>query len=59
MAHLTAPLGGKLGEKTKGQLVPEFEEVAFKLNETTASTMDLGKVKTSEGYHIIMVTKKK
>ncbi len=47
--------GGDLGEFTKGKMVPEFEETAFKL--------EIGKlsepVKTQFGYHLIKVVDKK
>jgi peptidyl-prolyl cis-trans isomerase C len=46
--------GGDLGWFTKGQMVPEFEKVAFE--------EDVGKVvgpiKTQFGYHVIKVTGK-
>ena len=46
--------GGDLGEFTHGQMVPEFDKVAFEL--------PVGKVtepvKTTFGYHLILVTKK-
>jgi len=46
--------GGDLGDFTKGQMVREFEEVAFsgELNKV------LGPVKTEFGYHLLLVTKR-
>ncbi|MBQ8525443.1 MAG: peptidyl-prolyl cis-trans isomerase [Clostridia bacterium] len=46
--------GGSLGEFTRGQMVPEFDEACF--------TMEVGEmrgpVKTQFGYHIIKLTAK-
>ena len=47
--------GGDLGEFTHGQMVKEFDEVAFKSPVNTVSEP----VKTQFGYHLILVTKKK
>ena len=46
--------GGDLGEFGHGQMVKEFDEVAFKLPVNTVSDP----VKTQFGYHLVMVTKK-
>ena len=46
--------GGDLGEFTHGQMVKEFDEVAFKLPVNKVSDP----VKTQFGYHLVMVTKK-
>ncbi|CAM4024602.1 peptidylprolyl isomerase [Mesobacillus zeae] len=48
-------IGGKLGYLIKGDMVPEFDKVAFSLEVNKAS----GPVKTQYGYHIIKVTDKK
>jgi peptidyl-prolyl cis-trans isomerase C len=47
--------GGDLGWFGKGQMVPEFEKVAF---ENDAGKM-VGPVKTQFGYHVIKVTGRK
>lgn len=46
--------GGDLGEFTHGQMVKEFDEMAFKLPLKKVSDP----VKTQFGYHLILVTKK-
>ena len=48
----TAPRGGDLGFFQKGQLIPEFEEVALKMNPGDTSEP----FKTQFGYHIIQLT---
>ena len=46
--------GGALGEFTKGQMVPEFDEAAFSMDINVVSEP----VKTQFGYHLIKVTAK-
>ena len=41
--------GGDLGTFTRGQMVPEFEEAVFNMNNGEVS----GPVKTQFGYHLI------
>ncbi|OGW80958.1 MAG: hypothetical protein A3C47_05825 [Omnitrophica bacterium RIFCSPHIGHO2_02_FULL_51_18] len=48
----TASRGGDLGFFQKGQLIPEFEEAAFKMNPGDTSEV----FKTQFGYHIIQLT---
>ncbi|KAI1861063.1 hypothetical protein JX265_009682 [Neoarthrinium moseri] len=53
--------GGKLGEKLKGQLEPEFEVLAFALpvfKATESKEYPYGLCKTVHGYHIIKLDKK-
>lgn len=56
-AHSQCPSGkrgGELGEFSRGQMVPEFDQVVF--------TNEVGKVhgpvKTQFGYHLVEVTKR-
>ena len=51
----SAQRGGALGEFTHGQMVPEFDQAAFAMNEGEISAP----VKTQFGYHLIKVTGKK
>ncbi len=45
----SAASGGELGEFTKGEMVPEFEEAAFKLKPGETSVV----VETGFGFHLI------
>lgn len=64
---MCARAGGDLGQKTKGTLDPDFEAVAYGLpasedKEFAGDKMKnypYGLAKTSEGYHIILVNKRK
>lgn len=51
--------GGSLGWKTKGSLAPEFEAVAYGLENSTTASPKYGEAKTEFGYHIIMVEGRK
>lgn len=59
MADDRAIAGGSLGWKTRGSLLADFEKVAYELEPSTTGNPKYGEVKTSEGYHIIMVEGRK
>ena len=40
-------------------MMQEFEKVAYELEPSTTGSPKIGEVKTSEGYHIIMVEGRK
>lgn len=44
--------GGDLGEFSKGQMVPEFDQAVF----TGETNKVLGPIKTQFGYHLVEVT---
>lgn len=52
-------IGGALGWKTRGDLDPKFEEVAFEIEASTVNSPKYAEVKTGHGYHIIMVDGRK
>jgi peptidyl-prolyl cis-trans isomerase SurA len=51
----SAKKGGELGFYGRGQLYPEFEAIAYKLNEGEVSNV----VETEAGYHIIQMIERK
>ena len=51
----SAQQGGSLGEFTRGQMVPEFDQAVFSMEEGELR----GPVKTQFGYHIIRLDEKK
>lgn len=59
LTWLTYITGGSLGWKTRGDLDPAFEKVAFELEPSTTAKPKYQEVKTGFGYHIIMVEGRK
>ncbi|KAF1360900.1 FKBP-like protein [Lizonia empirigonia] len=59
MSEDKARQGGSLGWKVRGSLMLDFEKVAYDLEPSTTGAPKIGEVKTSEGYHIIMVEGRK
>ncbi|CAA9958793.1 hypothetical protein CFE70_002304 [Pyrenophora teres f. teres 0-1] len=59
MSEDKARQGGSLGWKVRGSLMQEFEKVAYELEPSTTGSPKIGEVKTSEGYHIVMVEGRK
>ncbi|KAF1842884.1 peptidyl-prolyl cis-trans isomerase pin4 [Cucurbitaria berberidis CBS 394.84] len=59
MSEDKARQGGSLGWKIRGSLLADFEKVAFDLEPSTTGQPKIGEVKTSEGYHIVMVEGRK
>lgn len=51
--------GGSLGWKVRGSLLADFEKVAYELEPSTTGNPKYGEVKTSEGYHIVMIEGRK
>jgi len=51
--------GGALGWKVRGSLHGDFEKVAYELEPSTTNNPKVAEVKTSHGYHIIMVEGRK
>ncbi|MBW0505287.1 hypothetical protein O181_045002 [Austropuccinia psidii MF-1] len=51
--------GGSLDWKTRGSLLQDFEKVAYELEPSTTASPKFAEVKTSNGYHIIMVEGRK
>jgi NIMA-interacting peptidyl-prolyl cis-trans isomerase 4 len=59
MSEDKARQGGSLGWKVRGSLMQDFEKVAYELEPSTTGAPKIGEVKTSEGYHIVMVEGRK
>lgn len=51
--------GGSLGWKVRGSLLADFEKAAYELEPSSVSKAIYTTIKTSEGYHIIMVEGRK
>lgn len=51
--------GGSLGWKTRGSLIKEFEDTAFETPISKTGSPVWKEVKTSEGYHLLMVEGRK
>lgn len=51
--------GGSLGWKVRGSLHGDFEKAAYELEPSTTNNPKYVEVKTSHGYHIIMVEGRK
>jgi len=54
-----ARAGGALGWKSRGDLDPTFEAMAFDLEASTTGNPKIAEAKTGFGYHIIMVEGRK
>tara|TARA_R110002003_G_scaffold1005_3_gene21989 strand:+ start:30155 stop:30544 length:390 start_codon:yes stop_codon:yes gene_type:complete len=59
MSEDKARQGGSLGWKVRGSLMQDFEKVAYDLEPSSTASPRIGEVKTSEGYHIVMVEGRK
>lgn len=59
MSEDKARQGGSLGWKVRGSLLADFEKVAYDLEPSTTGSPKWAEVKTSEGYHILMVEGRK
>ncbi|RVX71155.1 Peptidyl-prolyl cis-trans isomerase pin4 [Exophiala mesophila] len=51
--------GGSLGWKVRGSLHGDYEKVAYELEPSTTAHPKYAEVKTTHGYHIIMVEGRK
>lgn len=48
-----------MGWKSRGDLDPKFEEIAFELGTSSTTNPDYREVRTEFGYHILMVEGRK